>query len=238
MEARRVSGYNWVSVVSLFCYVFLLLTFLINGKSEKVFSKFMLLMTVMIVWVGGSVAMRAELWPGVNFWHHVSVGGMVLAAGVYFLFIVDFLEDKHTKHAWIWCLILFALFVFDCVTCFFIPEPVHTHDAAGGAQFVYNYTWHFYLLLVFRGNIFPIIRGFHLVIHRFITSNSLVANFLITMSCCNMFSRNSFRELYQYKLSSSFPCVTQITIYYCMSCCPRTCEEIKDNAIIAIVHLD
>jgi diguanylate cyclase (GGDEF)-like protein len=149
MEARRVSGYNWVSVVSLFCYVFLLLTFLINGKSEKVFSKFMLLMTVMIVWVGGSVAMRAELWPGINFWHHVSVGGMVIAAGVYFLFIVDFLEDKHTKHAWIWCLILFALFIFDCVTCFFIPEPVHTHDAAGSAQFVYNYTWHFYLLLVF-----------------------------------------------------------------------------------------
>ena len=146
MEARRVTGYNWVSVVSLFCYLYLLLTFAVNGKSEKVFSKFMLLMAVMIVWVGGSVAMRAELWPSVNFWHHVSVGGMMLAAAVYFLFIVDFLEDRHSRHTWVWFVLLAALFVFDCVTCFFIPEPVVTY-AGGAAIFTYNYTWRFYLLI-------------------------------------------------------------------------------------------
>ena len=87
-------GYSWVSIAALVCYLFLLLTFLASKKTDKVIRAFMMLMVIMICWAGGSFAMRIQLWPSVNFWHHVSVLGMMLLAGGYFHFILDFLEEK------------------------------------------------------------------------------------------------------------------------------------------------
>ena len=49
-----MSGYSWISVLSLFCYLFLFLTFLVAEKSKKVIYTFMMLLVVMILWNGGS----------------------------------------------------------------------------------------------------------------------------------------------------------------------------------------
>ena len=66
-----MSGYSWISVISLFCYLFLFMTFLAVKKEQKVIYTFMALLVVLILWSGGSFAMRTQLWPSVNFWHYV-----------------------------------------------------------------------------------------------------------------------------------------------------------------------
>ena len=142
-----MSGYSWVSVTALLCYLFLLLTFLACKKKERVIKSFMLLMLIMIMWAGGSFAMRRQLWPSVNFWHHVSVYGMMLVASGYYLFTLSFLEEKSYKARYIWLIFHTALFIFNCFTGLFVPEPV-VLTQNGSAQFIYNYTWHIYILLV------------------------------------------------------------------------------------------
>ena len=141
-----MAGYSWVSIVALVCYLFLLLTFLTSKKTDKVIRAFMMLMAVMICWAGGSFAMRIQLWPSVNFWHHVSVLGMMLLAGGYFHFVLDFLEEKSGYNKYFWILFHLLLFIINCVTGIFIPEPLVV-TSGGTTQFVYVYSWHIYIVL-------------------------------------------------------------------------------------------
>lgn len=138
-------GYSWVSITALFCYLFLFLTFLAAKKKERVIRSFMGLMLIMILWVGGSFAMRMQLWPSVNFWHHVSVLGMILVPPGYYMFVMDFLEEKNARGKYLWMLLHIGIFVFNCLTCWFVPEP-EVVNTGSSAQFLYHYSWHIYLL--------------------------------------------------------------------------------------------
>ena len=92
-----MSGYSWIAVISIFCYLFLLLTFITSKKTKKVFKSFMVMLAIMILWNGGSLCMRLQLWPSVNLWHHVSLLGMLLLPVGYYLFVLDFLEEKQGR---------------------------------------------------------------------------------------------------------------------------------------------
>lgn len=141
-----MSGYSWVPISSLLCYLFLFITFFVSDKkTEKVIRSFMLLMLIMILWVGGSFAMRMQLWPTVNFWHHVSVLGMIMIPPGYFCFVMDFLEEKVPRGKVLWMIFHIGVFVFNCITNLFIPEP-EVVTTGGSTQFLYHYTWHIYLL--------------------------------------------------------------------------------------------
>lgn len=164
-----MNGYSWVSVTALFCYLFLLLTFLASKKREKVIRSFMLLMLIMILWAGGSVAMRTELWPSINFWHHVSVTGMMLVTAGYYLFVFDFLEEKNDRSKYFWLALHTALAALDCATCFFVPEP-QVIVGKGATQFIYNYSWHIYLVAVF---LLPCFAQLLLVIRRHCKGNHI-----------------------------------------------------------------
>ncbi len=140
-----MNGYSWLSVVSLCCYLFLLLRFLAAKKSKKVLYTFMGLLAVMILWNGGSFCMRMQLWPSVYFWHHVSLLGMLLLPVGYYHFVLDFLEEKNGCGKTLWTVFYLLMFIANCVTGFFVPLPeVVTYH--GKAQFIYNYNWHIYLL--------------------------------------------------------------------------------------------
>ena len=86
-----MTGYSWVAVVSIFCYMFLLISVLPQRKNTPVIGTFIELLVIMILWNGGSCFMRMQLWPSVNFWHHVSLLGMFLLPVGYFHFLLDFL---------------------------------------------------------------------------------------------------------------------------------------------------
>ena len=140
-----MSGYSWVAVISLFCYLFLLLTFLAAKKAKKMFRTFMALLVIMILWNGGSFGMRIQLWPAVNFWHHVSLLGMMLLPVGYYHFVLDFLEEKSGNGRNFWFVFYLLMFGINCVTGFFVPLPEVLLEN-GKAQFLYHYNWHIYLL--------------------------------------------------------------------------------------------
>ncbi len=141
-----MTGYSWFSIIALFCYVFLFVTFLSMKKSSKVIHAFMSLLVIMILWAGGSFAMRIQLWPSVILWHHVSVLGMTMLVAGYYNFTLAFLEEKNARSRYFWAIFHFLLFVFNYFTGLFIPDPLVV-ESNGSVQFIYNYTWHIYILL-------------------------------------------------------------------------------------------
>ena len=142
-----MNGYSWISIVSLFCYLFLFLTFLAAKKTKRVIYTFMDLLVVMILWNGGSLCMRLQLWPSVNLWHHVSLLGMMLLPVAYYLFVLDFLEEKSGWRRF-WLIFYLVLFAVNAFTNFFVPLP-EVLIQHGSAQFIYNYGWPIYLLFFF-----------------------------------------------------------------------------------------
>lgn len=77
------TGYAFISIIALVCYVFLLLTFM-AAKKSKLVNVFMLVLVCMILWTGGSFCMRTLLWPGLKFWYDVSILGLTLAPYAFF----------------------------------------------------------------------------------------------------------------------------------------------------------
>ena len=108
-----MSGYSWISVISIFCYLFLLLTFLAAKSKERVIRSFMLLLGIMLLWTSGSFGMRIQLWPNVYFWHHVSLLGMLMIPYGYFQFLLDFLDEHNGHGQKVWLIFYLGLFIFN-----------------------------------------------------------------------------------------------------------------------------
>lgn len=142
-----MSGYSWISGISIFCYLFLLLSFLSSRKREGVIKSFEVLLIIFLLWTGGSAGMRLQLWPGVNFWHHVSLLGMMLLPFGYYGFLLDFLDEKSGYMRPFLLIVFIGVFIFNCFTGFFIPLPEVVTES-GQLKFLYHYDWHVFLLIL------------------------------------------------------------------------------------------
>ena len=65
-------NYSFISVTALFCYMILFVAFMAAQKT-KIIHSFLVVLAAFLLWTGGSLAMRMELWPGVEFWFHFSI---------------------------------------------------------------------------------------------------------------------------------------------------------------------
>ena len=143
-----MSGYSWISGISIFCYLFLLVSFVSSKSKERVIHAFSYLLIIMILWTGGSVGMRIQLWPSVYFWHHVSLLGMFMLPFGYYQFMLAFL-DQENKFMRQFMFVFFTLvFALNYFTGFFIPLP-EIIQAEGSIRFHYHYNWTIILLTAF-----------------------------------------------------------------------------------------
>lgn len=141
-----MNGYSWVSGISIFCYLFFLLSIVSSKrKVEGAVRSFVVLLIIMLLWTGGSIGMRLQFWPGVNFWHHVSLLGMMLLAVGYYQFLEEFLDERGKfMRLFLFCLFI-ALFILNCFTGVFIPLP-EVISEGGELKFLYHYKWPIALL--------------------------------------------------------------------------------------------
>ncbi len=135
-----MASYSWVAVTALFGYLFLLLAFLV-AKKTKVIHSFILLLICMILAAGGSFFMRIRFWPSVDFWHYVSLLGIVMVPSIFFRFFLDFLEEKRSHGRVFWVVFFGAAYVLNLFTQIFIPTPELQTSASGEITFVYHYSW-------------------------------------------------------------------------------------------------
>ena len=143
-----MNGYSWISGISIFCYLFLLASFISSRSKERVIHAFSYLLIIMILWTGGSVGMRIQLWPSVYFWHHISLLGMMLLPFGYYQFMLDFLDQENKVLRQIMFLFCILLFAVNCFTGFFIPLP-QVVQTGSKVQFLYHYNWSIILLAAF-----------------------------------------------------------------------------------------
>lgn len=81
--------YGYISIIAMVCYGFMLLMFL-AAKRNKIVNSFLVVLTGLLLWTGGSAFMRAQLWPQYEFWYQVSLLGILLLPYAYYRFILAF----------------------------------------------------------------------------------------------------------------------------------------------------
>ena len=132
-----MQNYGYISIIALFFYCFIFLTFL-AAKKVKIVKYFLLLVATMICWSGGSAFMRLDIYPSYIFWYHVSLGGLLLMPYAYFLFVNAFGDREDRFFNWLYGILLIALFALNIPNGALLrwPEMVERN---GEIVFVYQF---------------------------------------------------------------------------------------------------
>ena len=128
--------YGYISIIAMVCYGFMLLMFL-AAKRNKIVNSFLMVLTGLLLWTGGSAFMRAQLWPHYAFWYQVSLFGILLLPYAYYRFILAFGGVREGVAGKIYLAAMFICFVTNIWDGLFLacPEIVEKN---GSPTFVYN----------------------------------------------------------------------------------------------------
>jgi diguanylate cyclase (GGDEF)-like protein/putative nucleotidyltransferase with HDIG domain len=114
----------------------MLATFLATKKTTENRS-FILVLLVFILWTGGSIMMRLQIFPGVAFWFYVSILAIFTVALMLYLFVCSFVDHKgyFLKTVWICGTVIILLLTALGV---FLEPPTVQVQPSGETVFLYE----------------------------------------------------------------------------------------------------
>ena len=83
----------YINVLALAAFAILFATFLAAKKTPEI-RTFLVMMADCVIWMGGSVMMRLQLWPGMHFWYYVSLIAIFFMEVVFYTFLYSFAREK------------------------------------------------------------------------------------------------------------------------------------------------
>ena len=131
-----MDSYGYISIIAMFCYGFMLLTFL-AAKKDKLVNSFVVMLVGLMCWTGGSVFMRALLWPNYVFWYHVSLLGILLLPYAYYLYINALGNIKERSVGLIYIIAMMGCFIANIPSGVFLKWPTLI-EINGSRSFVYD----------------------------------------------------------------------------------------------------
>ncbi len=126
--------FTLIPFIGLLCNLFLFLTMWTAKKTPVIYS-FMALLVTFILWTGGSLFMRLELYPGMLFWFEVSLSGICLVPYFYFLLACAFTNERAIFLKYLWGVLTVAVIVLNQFDAF-IAHPLIV-NATGEREFAY-----------------------------------------------------------------------------------------------------
>lgn len=128
-----------VPILSVTCYLLLVIA-LLSAKKNKIIQSFIRLLICCLLWTGGSMLMRFQLYPGYEFWYNVSIMALFAIPLMAYQFVYHFVEssDKYAKKLWTAGTVVLLLMTYSGVFLK-VPELVNLPD--GHTVFLYHTTW-------------------------------------------------------------------------------------------------
>lgn len=130
----------FIPIIALFCYSFLIMTFM-AAKKTPLIKSFLIVLGAMLLWTGGSLCMRLQLWPAINFWYQISLLGLMLLPYGYFVFIANFVGKEDTAFRKIWLVLILVPTAINMFTGWFLACPERVLLGGGETvRFIYHTT--------------------------------------------------------------------------------------------------
>ncbi|MBT9777885.1 diguanylate cyclase [Clostridium sp. MCC353] len=129
----------WVPILAVACYLFLMIA-LLSAKKNNIIQSFIRLLACCLLWTGGSMLMRLQVYPGYEFWYEVSILALFAIPLMAYQFVYHLVDssDKYAKKLWmLGTVVMLVLTHFQL----FLKVPELVHLPNGNAIFVYHTTW-------------------------------------------------------------------------------------------------
>lgn len=146
------SLYIGVPIGAFFCFLFIFFSFL-NAADAKAVRYFRQILLSCLIWTGGMVMMRMQIMPGIRFWFHVSVFGLLTVPIFMYAFLFYMLEIRKNGFLIGFCIATAAAMGINIATEVFIPEPDIVRYADGSIGYTYHISWGSYLLAVVEAGV-------------------------------------------------------------------------------------
>lgn len=143
-------NFSAIPLTALLSYIFLFISFM-SAKKTKLIDSFIHLLVCGMLWTGGSLFMRMQMWPSIKVWFDVSIFGLIMFTYFLWLFVLHYTESRDTVFIYIWFVLLALVTVINAVTGVFIKAPAMVHTAGGGIVFAYDLTWTVSFLFIVCG---------------------------------------------------------------------------------------
>ncbi len=131
--------YLYVNLLALCCFALLFITFLAAKKTPEI-RAFLVVMLGFIFWTGGSILMRLQVFPGVDFWYYVSILSLFSLALLIYFFVCSFVRDSGYFLKILWSVLTVALLAVTATGRILAPPAVDTLPG-GGVVFRYSMGW-------------------------------------------------------------------------------------------------
>ena len=132
--------YIGVPVGAFFCSLFLLFCFFNTLRSRTVRS-LRAVLTSCLIWTGGVILMRFQIFPGITFWHNFALLGLLLIPVFMYAFLFGFLEiTDHDTLVYIYGVLTVALVLGNTWSGVILPAPELVNRADGTYVYVYHAT--------------------------------------------------------------------------------------------------
>lgn len=140
-----MGSFAYIPIIALLCYIFLFMA-LVAAKKSKIINAFLVILTALILWTGGSFCMRMQLWPSMKLWYDISIAGLTLLAFAFYNFVARFSGIGTTLASKFWFVIIVIINIINISSGIFLAAPKPEVSDTGETIFVYTYTWGVYVL--------------------------------------------------------------------------------------------
>lgn len=127
--------------ITAFCCFLILLTAALSSKKTPAVWAFIAVLADCILWSGGSILMRLQMWPSMEFWYYVSLVALFSMACMFYLFVHTFYCEKKIGPLLV-CILGTLLLLPGTISGYFLAPPVPMVLENGSTVFIYNMDWH------------------------------------------------------------------------------------------------
>ena len=139
--------YLTVPLCALCGYLFLLFSFF-NAPPTKPITYFKAILISCLCWTGGACLMRLQVMPGIRFWFHVSIAGLLLIPGCIFFFLFYILEIDKKRQLCMIAVVNAVMAAINVIWEPFIAPPEVITNADGTITYHYVMPAGVYILAV------------------------------------------------------------------------------------------
>ncbi|MGI5936436.1 MAG: HD domain-containing phosphohydrolase [Oscillospiraceae bacterium] len=138
--------YLYVNLTALCCYCLIFITFLAAKKTQEI-RAFITMIGGFIIWTGGSILMRLQVYPGMEFWYYVSLLALFSLAFLIYYFVYSFANVKGYFLKTVWAVGTLIILILT-PTGIFLGPPKPT-IVNGGTVYLYEMNWPIAIPLAF-----------------------------------------------------------------------------------------
>ena len=127
--------YLFINITALCCFSLMFVTMLATKKTPEIWV-FLAVLLDCILWSGGSILMRMQMWPGLKFWYAVSLVALFSMELLFYLFVHTFARRRGK-----FLLTLFAVWTLailpGTISGFYLSPPTPVVKPDGSTVFTY-----------------------------------------------------------------------------------------------------